>query len=38
MSTAFWDAWLGGDPAAKVWLEGPGARAVLEPGDRWQRK
>ncbi len=38
LSTAFWDAWLGGDPAAKAWLEGPGARAVLEPGDRWQRK
>lgn len=38
LSTAFWDAWLGGDPAAKVWLEGPGARAVLEAGDRWQRK
>jgi predicted dienelactone hydrolase len=38
ISTAFWDAWLRGDPAAKHWLDGGGPRAVLEPNDRWQRK
>jgi predicted dienelactone hydrolase len=38
LSTAFWDAWLGGDPAAKAWLEGADARSALEPGDRWQMK
>ena len=38
LSTAFWDAWLRGDNAAKAWLEGPAARAVLEPLDRWQTK
>ncbi|MFZ4483996.1 MAG: alpha/beta hydrolase family protein [Chthoniobacterales bacterium] len=38
LSTAFWDAWLRGDQAAREWLDGPGARAVLEPRDRWQLK
>lgn len=38
LSTAFWDAWLRGDAAARAWLDGAGPRTVLEPGDRWQRK
>lgn len=38
LSTAFWDAWLRGDPAARAWLDGGGAQAVLAPKDRWQRK
>ena len=36
--TAFWDAYLRDDPAAKAWLDGSGARSALEPADRWQRK
>jgi len=38
LSTAFWDAYLRGDAAALAWLDGDGARSVLEPKDRWQRK
>jgi predicted dienelactone hydrolase len=38
LSTAFWDAWLWEDPAARHWLDGDGPRSVLERGDRWQRK
>ncbi|MBB6430501.1 alpha/beta hydrolase family protein [Algisphaera agarilytica] len=38
LSTAFWDAYLRDDPAAKAWLRGDGAEGVLEPGDRWQHK
>lgn len=38
LSTAFWDAYLREDAAARAWLDGPAARGVLEPGDRWQRK
>jgi len=38
ISTAFWDAWLRGDRAARSWLDGDGPRSVLEPADRWQRK
>lgn len=38
ISTAFWDAHLQGDAAARSWLEGEGARNVLEPADRWQWK
>jgi len=38
LSTAFLDAWLRGDDAARVWLDGDGPRSVLEKGDRWQRK
>ena len=38
LSTAFWDAYLRGDAAARVWLQGDAARAVLESADRWQRK
>ncbi len=36
LSTAFWDACLRTDKAAKAWLDGKGAQSVLEPGDRWQ--
>jgi hypothetical protein len=38
ISTAFWDAWLRDDAAAKAWLDGDGPRSVLEAPDRWQRK
>jgi len=38
LSTAFWDAWLRGDAAARAWLDGEGAAALLEKGDRWQKK
>jgi predicted dienelactone hydrolase len=38
MSTAFWDAYLRGDTAAKAWLDGTGPRTILEKDDRWQTK
>lgn len=38
LSTAFWDAYLKDDAAARAWLDGDGARSVLEAKDRWQRK
>ncbi len=38
LGTAFWDATLRGDAAAKAWLDGDGPRTVLEPKDAWQRK
>jgi pimeloyl-ACP methyl ester carboxylesterase len=38
LSTAFWDAYLKQDAAAKEWLDGPGPRTILEKEDRWQRK
>lgn len=38
LSTAFFDAYLKEDAAARAWLDGPDARAILEKGDRWQRK
>ena len=38
LSTAFWDAFLRRDPAARAWLDGAGARSVLEPKDRWQHE
>jgi predicted dienelactone hydrolase len=38
LSTAFWDAYLRGDAAAKAWLQGAGARSLLETKDRWRRK
>jgi hypothetical protein len=38
LSTAFWDSWLKADAAAKAWLEGQGAKSVLEAGDHWQWK
>ncbi len=38
LSTAFWDAYLRCDEAAKTWLDNEGAKSVLEPKDQWQRK
>jgi len=38
LSTAFWDAYLRADTAAKAWLDGDGPKTVLEKNDRWQRK
>jgi predicted dienelactone hydrolase len=38
LTTAFWDAYLREDSAARHWLDGDGPRSVLEAGDRWQRK
>lgn len=38
ISTAFWDAWLRHDPAARNWLDTNGPRSVLESKDRWQHK
>jgi predicted dienelactone hydrolase len=38
LSTAFWDAYLKADAAARAWLDGAGPRAVLETNDRWQTK
>lgn len=38
ISTAFFDSTLKGDKAAREWLEGKGARGVLEPKDLWQWK
>lgn len=38
IGTAFWDATLRGDAAARAWLDGDGPRSVLEKADRWQRK
>jgi predicted dienelactone hydrolase len=38
LSTAFLDAWLQDNPAAKAWLQGTGPRAIMEKNDRWQWK
>lgn len=38
LSTAFWDAWLREDSAARAWLDDDGPRSVLEKDDRWQAK
>lgn len=38
LSTAFWDAYLRSDAAAKAWLDGDGPKSVLEKDDQWQRK
>jgi predicted dienelactone hydrolase len=38
LSTAFWDAYLKGDAAARAWLDGAGPQTVLEANDRWQKK
>lgn len=38
LGTAFWDVYLRGDTNAKRWLDGDGAKSVLEPKDTWQRK
>ena len=38
LSTAFWDAWLREDAAARAWLDGGSPASVLEKHDRWSRK
>lgn len=38
LSTAFWDAYLRGNDAAKAWLQGDGPKSLLESGDEWQKK
>ncbi|MCP4628454.1 MAG: dienelactone hydrolase [bacterium] len=38
LSTAFWDAWLPNNTAAKNWLNGKHPNSILEAGDRWQLK
>ena len=38
LSTAFLDAYLKGDPAARAWLQSDGPRKLMEERDRWQRK
>ena len=38
LSTAFRDAWLRDDSAAKAWLDGDGPISVLEKRDRGQRQ
>ncbi len=38
LTTAFFDAWLRDDAAARTWLDGDGPRTVLESADRWQKK
>jgi len=36
LSTAFWDAYLKDDPAAREWLNGGGPQEVMEVQDHWQ--
>jgi len=36
LSTAFWDAYLEGNPEALAWLNGSGPRTVMQSEDRWQ--
>jgi len=38
LSTAFWDAYLRKDPAAREWLDGDGPKSVLKGRDTWQMK
>lgn len=38
ISTAFWDAYLRDDPAAKAWLQSEQARSILAKEDQWQMK
>ncbi|MFO0941520.1 MAG: dienelactone hydrolase [Pirellulales bacterium] len=38
LATAFWDAYLRGDEAAKKWLDGEGPRKVLSAKDQWEKK
>ena len=38
VGTAFFDAYVKGDAEARAWLDGEGARALLEKNDVWQRK
>ncbi len=36
--TAFWDAFLLGNPETLAWLDGDGPRSVLEKDDRWRHQ
>ena len=38
ISSAFWDAYLKDDAAAKEWLTGPAPRQLLDAADIWQKK
>lgn len=38
VTTAFWDAYLRDDPAAKAWLDGDKPRDVLDKADTWKTK
>jgi len=38
ISTTFWNAYLNDNAEARAWLQGDGARSVLEDGDRWQAR
>jgi predicted dienelactone hydrolase len=38
LSTAFWDSYLLDDVSAKEWLNGAGAKSVLEKDDKWTLK
>lgn len=38
VTTAFWDAYLKRDAAAREWLDSDRVRTVLEPADQWSRK
>jgi predicted dienelactone hydrolase len=38
LSTAFWDAYLQHDAAAKSWLDGDAPQKLLDTGDKWQKK
>lgn len=38
VSTAFWDAYLREDSAAKAWLQSDEVKSVLAAADQWQRK
>lgn len=38
LSTAYWDTYLKQDSAAKAWLQGTGAKDLLESRDQWQWK
>lgn len=38
VSTAFWDAYLRDNSAARAWLDGEAVRRVFEKNDRWQSK
>lgn len=38
VTTAFWDAYLREDTAARKWLDGDGPRGVMEKADIWQKK
>lgn len=38
LSTAFWDCYLLNDASAKAWLQGEGAKSILEKDDSWRIK